>query len=124
MSSNLSYKDKIPLQTRKSEAERMLNRYKDRVPVIVEKHSKSRDAPDINKNKYLVPHDITFGQFLYIIRRRIKLGEEQGLYAFVNNKMPPTSDLMISVYKNNISEDGMLYVNYSIENTFGSSKFI
>ncbi len=52
MSSNLSYKDKIPLQARKSEADRMLNRYKDRVPVIVEKHSKSRDTPDINKNKY------------------------------------------------------------------------
>ncbi len=119
MSSNLSYKDKIPLQNRKLEAERMLNKYRDRIPVIVEKHLKSHGAPDIHKNKYLVPHDITFGQFLYIIRKRIKLGEEQALYAFINNRMPVTSDLMISIYQNNVSEDGMLYVNYSIENTFG-----
>ena len=122
MSSSLSYKDKIPLQTRKTEADRVLNKYKDKIPVIVEKHLKSRDAPNIHKNKYLVPHDITFGQFIYVIRRRIKLGQEQGLYAFINDKMPSTCDLMISVYKNNVSEDGMLYVNYAIENTFGSTK--
>ena len=120
MSPNLSYKDKIPLQNRKLEAGRMLNKYNDRVPVIVEKHSKSRGAPDINKNKYLVPHDITFGQFIYIIRKRIKLDEEQALYTFINNRMPVTSDLMITIYQNNVSEDGLLYVNYAIENTFGS----
>lgn len=124
MSFNLSYRDKIPLQNRKSESDRVLNKYKDRVPVIVEKHSKSYSAPDINKNKYLVPHDITFGQFLIIIRKRIKLCEEQALYAFINNKMPATSDLMISLYQSNVSEDGMLYINYAIENTFGSTKYV
>jgi GABA(A) receptor-associated protein len=120
MSSNLSYKDKIPLQNRKLEAGRMLNKYNDRIPVIVEKHSKSKNAPDINKNKYLVPDDLTFGQFIYIIRKRIKLDEEQALYTFINNRMPVTSDLMRTIYEKNASEDGLLYVNYAIENTFGS----
>ena len=39
--------------------------------MIVEKAEKS-DISDIDKQKYLVPADLTVGQFVYVIRKRIK----------------------------------------------------
>ena len=119
MTSNLSYVNKISLQNRKIEAERVLNKHKDKIPVIVEKNYKSDITPPIDKNKFLVPCDLTFGQFLLIIRKRIKLEKEQCLYTFINDKMIAPSELMLTVYKNNVNEDGLLYITYSIENTFG-----
>jgi hypothetical protein len=52
--------------------------------VIVEKAEKS-DIPDLDKKKYLVPADLTVGQFVYVIRKRIKLSPEKAIFVFVNN---------------------------------------
>jgi hypothetical protein len=57
--------------------------------VIVEKAEKS-DIPDIDKKKYLVPADLTVGQFVYVIRKRIKLSPEKAIFIFVKNVLPPT----------------------------------
>ena len=42
--------------------------------VIVEKSPKARVA-DVDKKKYLVPADLTVGQFIFIIRYRIERQE-------------------------------------------------
>jgi GABA(A) receptor-associated protein len=57
--------------------------------VICEKADKS-DISDIDKKKYLVPSDLTVGQFVYVIRKRIKLSSEKAIFIFCNNSMPPT----------------------------------
>jgi GABA(A) receptor-associated protein len=44
--------------------------------VIVERAPKS-DIAEIDKKKYLVPMDLTVGQFVYVIRKRIKLSPEK-----------------------------------------------
>ena len=93
-------------------------KYPDRIPVIVEKSPKS-DVPDLDKKKYLVPSDLTVGQFVYVIRKRVKLSAEKAIFIFVNNKLPPTASLMSTIYEENKDEDGFLYVLYSGENTFG-----
>lgn len=46
--------------------------------------------PDIDKKKYLVPSDLTVGQFVYVIRKRIKLSPEKGIFIFINNVLPAT----------------------------------
>jgi len=94
-------------------------KYPDRIPVIAEKSEKS-DIPDIDKKKYLVPADLTMGQFVYVIRKRIKLPADQAIFIFVNNTLPPAGAVMSSIYKDNQDEDGFLYVTYSGESTFGS----
>eukprot|EP00301_Raphidiophrys_heterophryoidea_P004500 c1194_g1_i1.p1 GENE.c1194_g1_i1~~c1194_g1_i1.p1 ORF type:complete len:132 (+),score=39.49 c1194_g1_i1:35-397(+) len=113
-----SFKQEHPFEKRKSEAARILAKYPDRIPVICEKAEKS-DIPDIDKKKYLVPCDLTVGQFVYVIRRRIKLSPEKAIFIFVNNVLPPTAALMSSVYEEHKSDDGFLYVTYSGENSFG-----
>lgn len=78
-----------PIDKRRSEAERIRIKYPDRVPVICEKADRS-DIPDIDKKKYLVPADLTVGQFQYVIRKRIKLAPEKALFVFCSNHIPPT----------------------------------
>jgi GABA(A) receptor-associated protein len=109
---------------RKSEAERIRSKYPDRVPVICEKadanaRSSSSDIPDIDKKKYLVPADLTVGQFHYVIRKRIKLAPEKALFLFCANTIPPNAALMSTVYEEQKDEDGFLYIQYSGESTFG-----
>jgi GABA(A) receptor-associated protein len=108
----------IHTEKRKSEAERIRAKYPDRVPVICEKADRS-DIPDIDKKKYLVPADLTVGQFHYVIRKRIKLAPEKALFLFCSNSIPPNAALMSTVYEEQKDEDGFLYIQYSGESTFG-----
>jgi len=112
------FKTEHPLERRKSEAERIRAKYPDRIPVICEKADRS-DIPDIDKKKYLVPADLTVGQFIYVIRKRIKLPPERAIFIFVNNVIPPTASLMSTIYEEQKDEDSFLYITYSGENTFG-----
>ena len=105
---------------RAGESARIRGKYGDRVPVIVERAEKS-DIPTLDKKKYLVPADLTVGQFVYVIRKRIKLSAEKAIFIFVNNVLPPTAALMSAIYEEHKDEDGFLYVTYSGENTFGAS---
>ena len=86
--------------------------------MIVERAEKS-DISDIDKKKYLVPADLTVGQFVYVVRKRINLSAEKAIYVFVKNILPPTAALMSAIYEENKDEDGFLYMTYSGENTFG-----
>ncbi|KAH0938922.1 hypothetical protein HID58_006383 [Brassica napus] len=115
-----SFKLSNPLEVRMAESTRIREKYQDRVPVIVEKAGQS-DVPDIDKKKYLVPADLTVGQFVYVVRKRIKLGAEKAIFVFVKNTLPPTAALMSAIYEEHKDEDGFLYMTYSGENTFGSA---
>lgn len=66
--------------------------------VIVEKAPKARIG-DLDKKKYLVPSDLTVGQFYFLIRKRVHLRPEDALFFFVNNVIPPTSATMGSLYQ-------------------------
>merc|ERR1711939_811893 len=112
------FKDEHPFEKRKAEAERIRQKYADRIPVICEKVEKS-DIATIDKKKYLVPADLTVGQFVYVIHKRIKLSPEKAIFIFVDEVLPPTAALMSSIYEEHKDEDGFLYISYSGENTFG-----
>ncbi|KAK3404492.1 hypothetical protein EUGRSUZ_K00796, partial [Eucalyptus grandis] len=114
-----SFKMEHPLERRQAESARIREKYPDRIPVIVERAEKT-DVPDIDKKKYLVPADLTVGQFVYVVRKRIKLSPEKAIFVFVKNILPPTAAMMSAIYEENKDEDGFLYMTYSGENTFGS----
>lgn len=103
---------------RKEEARRIKIKYPNRLPIIVETAKRCDLAPLDNK-KYLVPSDLTVGQFVYVIRERIKLEDEKAIFIFINNTLPPTAALMSQIYKEQADPDGFLYVTYSGESTFG-----
>jgi GABA(A) receptor-associated protein len=113
-----SFKEKYSLEARKAEITRILTKYPDKIPVIVEKNKKSH-VTDIDRHKYLIPSDVTVGQFIFVIRKRLKLKPEEAIFIFINNTIPPTCSLLSMVYAQHKEEDGFLYVTYSGENTFG-----
>ena len=113
------FKKEFPFEKRLSESSRILEKYDSRIPVIVTAHKTSK-LPPIDKNKYLVPHDLTLAQFLHIIRKRISLNPADSIFIYVNdNILPPTSSTLITLYKDYKDEDGFLYLSYCGENTFG-----
>ncbi|GJW06658.1 retrotransposon protein, putative, ty1-copia subclass [Tanacetum coccineum] len=112
------FKQEHDLEKRRAEAARIRDKYPDRIPVIVEKGERS-DVPNIDKKKYLVPADLTVGQFVYVIRKRIKLSAEKAIFIFVDNALPPTGAIMSSIYEEKKDEDGFfvdqgLYEGYRV----------
>jgi GABA(A) receptor-associated protein len=93
-------------------------KYPDRLPVLVEQASSSR-LTDIDKKKFLVPKNLTVGQFIYVIRKRISLAPETGLFIFIENTMPNQSSLISSLYAEFCDERGFLVIKYAGENVFG-----
>jgi GABA(A) receptor-associated protein len=108
-----------PLEERKKESGKILSKYPDRIPVIVDVFADSANNVKLDKNKYLVPTDLTVGQFMYVIRKRCKLAPEKALFLFVDNKLPMANNLMSQLYKSNANEDGFIYITVHEESTFG-----
>lgn len=113
---------KIPLEKRKAEAQRILDKYPDRIPVVITRYSKEKTIPDIDKSKFLIPNDLTVGSLLYVIRKRLKLDADKALFLFFNDTIPPTSMMISELYENYKAEDFFLYGEFSGESTFGSFK--
>lgn len=112
------FKSRTSLEERKLQSIAIMKKYPDRVPVYVYKHKQSK-MNDINKHKFLVPLDITVGQFMYIIRKHLSLKKEEAIFVFINGFLPPNSSLISQLYNEHHDDDGFLYIAFSYENTFG-----
>jgi GABA(A) receptor-associated protein len=99
----------------------ILDKYPDRVPLIIQPSKNDRDSYPIDKSKYITPRDLTLMQLQQIIRKRIRFPPEKALFMFINNKMYPITSIIGQVYDTNKDSDGFLYITYCQENTFGSS---
>ncbi|KAL1236645.1 Protein lgg-1 [Trichinella spiralis] len=120
------YKTENAFDKRHAEGEKIRKKYPDRIPVIVERAPKC-GLKDLDKKKYLVPSDLTVGQFYFLIRKRILLRPEEGLFFFVNNMIPPTATTMGQLYQDHHEEDLFLYIAYrfdSKENVFHHPCFV
>jgi len=102
------------VQKRRIESEKIKEKYPERVPIICEKDPKSKIA-EIDKNKFLVPSDITVSQFSFIIRKRLKIDKASALFLLVNGKNSITGDASLKeIYeKYKDVEDGFLYISYT-----------
>ena len=91
MSTSASHKEEHTLDSRKASSASIRAKHPDRIPVIVvrppsqilrqlllrshallrrqEKRVCDLSLPDIDKKKFLVPSDLTIGQFVYVIRK-------------------------------------------------------
>lgn len=112
-----SFKKNYSFKERFSESYRVIKRFPERIPVIVLEHDP--DKTKLDKKKYIVPNDLTIGQFIYVIRKRVKFPPEKALFCFTGNFIPPTSAIMSSIYEKHKDKDNFLYITISCENTFG-----
>lgn len=113
------FKSQYSFEHRKNETTKIREKYPSRFPVVVERLKDSK-LPEIDKHKFLVSNELTVGQFIYVIRKRINLKPEEAIFIFVNNTLPPTSELMCNLYRNYKDEDGFLYASFTGEQVFGN----
>jgi GABA(A) receptor-associated protein len=126
---NFQYKNFHSLDQRRFESERIRRRYPDRIPVIVEPLLSSSSSSSSNEvtltrlenEKFLVPSELSFGQFAYNIRRRLRLRSEHALFFYIGSygKQPLLNSTMELLYHQNKDIDGFLYVCYAEEKVFG-----
>lgn len=109
-----------PFEKRKKVSTEMLNKYPERLPIIVE------PSPSISKSKknlykkILAPNELKFNEFLGTIRKNLNIDSSVGFYVFLNNDtVPAPLQILGELYKNHKDEDGFLYMSYNFENTFG-----
>ena len=119
----MSYKNTIPLHQRESESSKILDKYPNCIPVIVETNSKDIILP---KNKFLVPYHITASHLLYSIRKTLKVDPSKAIFMYYDGKIVCGSELLGEMYikykeKHNIGKNGdkFFYINLTLENTFG-----
>ena len=113
----MTYKDSKNFEERCVESSKIRMRHRNSGPVIVEPHDDR--TPTIDRCKFLVPWDLTYGQFLYVIRKRVGIAPDQSLFMFCNRSLPAHQDTIRSLHRTYGDEDGFLYFTYALENTFG-----
>jgi GABA(A) receptor-associated protein len=99
-------------------ADRIKSKYQNRIPVLVWEVGKDIE---VAKRKFIVPTDITIGQFLYVLRKQLKnITAGDGIFLFITdvNTMLPAGDLMGKIY-NEHNVDGFLRLTVTKENAFG-----
>lgn len=93
-------------------------KYPHYIPIIVRTKD---DKIVLKKRKFLVGGDITVGQFMSILRKKLdNLKPSEAIFLFVNNTIPPSSTFLTSIYSSNKDTDtDMLFMTVCKENTFG-----
>jgi GABA(A) receptor-associated protein len=112
------FKNTFTIDQRRTKSKDLMNKYPDRVPIIVEPSLGTKEF--IEKNRFLVPADLQFGKFMFEVRKYVDVSSpEQSCYVLVNEKLVPSNAMIGDIYQKNKDNDGFLYVVYCVENVFG-----
>jgi len=102
------------------ESTKIREKYPQRICIYIEKSDICNNIPILDKNKYLVPNNLSISQFIYVIRNRIKLPKEKAMFFYTKNKCILSGNTtMIELYDKYKDKDGFFYITYSGENCFG-----
>ena len=113
------YRKNVPFDERKLKASLILKQHPDRIPVVVECSEQLQEIHPLKKNKFIVPYELTLAQFMFVIRKHMKLEPEYAIFVFINNRLHPTTSLIGAIYAEEKDEDGFMYLDVFQESTFG-----
>ncbi|XP_029970316.1 microtubule-associated proteins 1A/1B light chain 3C [Salarias fasciatus] len=119
----MPFKQRKCLATRKDEVCSIRSKFPNKLPVIVERYIREKTLPLLDKTKFLVPFELTLGQFLCLLRNKIDLESSQALFLLVAEKsMSCMSSSMGEVYTRYSDADGFLYITYASQEMFGACR--
>lgn len=115
------FKNKRDFEKRLEETTNIKIKHPSKCPVVVQRSHKETEIEEIDRNKFLVPPEMSLHGLLYIIRKRLRLhNDSQALYLFTEKGVLFTTNILVSqVYDTQKDDDGYLYLFYNSENTFG-----
>jgi GABA(A) receptor-associated protein len=113
----IPYKKKYTFSERCERAKIMKEKYPQKLPIVLmpEKNITIKSA------QFLVEKDITFSQFISVIRKNnaVELKSHEAIYCIVGKLLPPSSALLSDIFSTHAEPDGILYVHIKKESTFG-----
>jgi GABA(A) receptor-associated protein len=119
----IKYVNTISFEDRKKRSNSLLLKYKDKFPVILEKSSRDKYLPNIDKSKLLVSQEMTIATVLQLLKKNLQINENTAIYIMIADKdkqvMLSGSQSISYLYDNYKNEDGFLYLEYCTENVFG-----
>ena len=119
MEQRLPFRLRFTKEERLAEQEKTTSRRPGYVPTIFE-HKEGSNTYKLDKEKFLLPNDLTGAQLLFVIRKRLKMKPCEALFLICNHRMISGTDTVRNIYtRNKDPEDGFLYMAYTLENTFG-----
>ena len=96
---------------------RLLSKNPGRLPVVCRRSNAT--LPELIHKNFLVPHDLNMGQMTYVIRKKLDVSPDIGIFINIGGRLIPSAELIQSVYEQYKSSNGILYIEYSTENVFG-----
>jgi hypothetical protein len=107
-------------EKRKEQCKSLLIKEPDKVPIILEKDPLCH-LEGIKKTRHLIKRDFTINKFLQIIKKLMKLPQEEALFLAAKGKYnlvgERSIDEIYNTYKD--KEDGFLYIMYSSVLVYG-----
>tara|TARA_E500000178_G_C16344987_1_gene454953 strand:+ start:84 stop:428 length:345 start_codon:yes stop_codon:yes gene_type:complete len=113
------YKSTHSFEERKKEYDKLAISHPERVCVIVEPSQNEKTLVPLSKSKFLIQKDLTFTNFKYIILKQLQLDKSKAVYFYAGDNIINSCLTMGSIHDGYKESDGMLYINYISENTFG-----
>ena len=107
---------KKPFEERFAESTRMKELYPDKIPIILDLNTSFKN---VTKYKFLIPSNLSVAHLLSSIRTIIKLEKEKALFIFINETIPPVTQIISNLYNAYSNQDGFLYVSVALESVFG-----
>jgi hypothetical protein len=107
------------LEERQKKCLELRRKFPGRIPVYIDKSETSKLKPTDGIKKFLAPGDVTTSGLLYIIRKRINLDNQQALFFFINNELPPSNMTVTELYDRFVKNGDIMFITYCEEATFG-----
>ena len=114
-----SHKNKS-LDMRLDESQKIMTKFPEKICAYIERSATCKSIEEIDKHKFLIPRALTVAEFIYIIRKRLHVAPEKGLFFFVNNYIISGNMSINEINNKYKSPDGFLYITYSAENCYGT----
>eukprot|EP00347_Sterkiella_histriomuscorum_P006451 403352727 len=115
-----AFKNKHPIEKRQKWAVQALEQYQHKFPLIIEKAAGNNKMPELANPKFLMPQVFKVSEVQTIVRKKLNLNREQSLFLLANGKHLLKQDQKLSeIYHKYKDQDGFLYLQYAMENTYG-----
>lgn len=119
-SMSFAYKTKYSLEERKDQSEKILAKYYNYIPVIVECDP---SMGTMKKQKFLVPHNVNCSHIISAVRNQMKVDPSKSIFLFFNNSIICPTENANVVYRRYLCDvndgDKFFYIYVTFENTFG-----
>lgn len=115
----IGFHTRLPLGQRIATRCAALARRPDHLPVVLERGN--AQTPWMDRERFLAHNSITAGELMAVVRRRMQILPTQALFfSTTDGVLIVPHQLLSELYaRYRDEEDGFLYLQYSLESTFG-----